>query len=135
MGQGTMIATTFPVPTWLLMGLYPGEVSTTTIREMLPEILEPDLVIELDTITALWDGIGRGGAESSSLSVVKSPPGFGSRMLVEFAKPVKLAGAEPLLNAFDLCHCALQNVTCLPTTPSPSPMTKVPLPSSPPSSG
>ena len=44
-----MTASTVPVPT----RPYPGSVRTTTIRKMSPEMIEADLVIELDTITAI----------------------------------------------------------------------------------
>ena len=72
---------------------------------------EPDLVIELETITAMYSGTPLGGPELLPGSLVHVPPQFGGWVLVEFAKPLKLEGAEPPLNEFSLAHCAPQKVT------------------------
>jgi hypothetical protein len=93
---------------------------------MLPEIVEPDFVMELDAITARYDGTLLGGPELLAGSLVQVPPWAGGFVLVEFANPLKLDGAEPPVRLFDLFHCESQNVTWLPTTALRSPMTKLP---------
>jgi hypothetical protein len=45
--------TTVPVPAWPGFESYPGSVITITIFGILPEITEPDLVIELATSTVV----------------------------------------------------------------------------------
>ena len=93
---------------------------------MLPVIVEPDSVIELDTITAINEGTLFGGPELFPGSVVHMPPRLGGCVLVEFAKPLKLDGAGPPLNEFNLAHCAPQKVTLVPRAALPSPITKLP---------
>src|SRR3989442_15991149 len=118
-----MTAITVPVPAWPGFDSYPGSACTTTIPITLPEIAEPDCVIELDTITAMYAGMVAGGPELLAGRVVHVPPGIGGFVLVASAKPLKLAGTEPPLNEFNLSHCAPQKVTRLPITASRSPMT------------
>jgi hypothetical protein len=102
---------------------------TITICRVLPAIVEPDLVIELDTITAMYAGTLLGGPELFPGSLVHAPPQVGGFVLVESAKPLKLDGAEPPpLKEFDFAHCAPQNVTWLPTVAFRSPITKSPPP-------
>src|SRR5207249_4855999 len=98
---------------------------------MLPITAERDSVIELDTINAINEGTLFGGSELLPGSVVHVPPRPGGCVLVEFAKPLKLDGAGPPLNEFNLAHCAPQNVTSFPTTALRSPITKLP-PAAPP---
>ena len=74
-------------------------------------MVEPDLLIELETITAMYSGTLLGGPELLPGSLVHVPPQLGGWVLVESAKPMKLEGAAPPLNEFSLAHCAPQNVT------------------------
>jgi hypothetical protein len=60
---------------------------------MLPEIVEPDFVIELDTITPRYAGMLFGGPELFPGFVVHAPPWAGGFVLVESTKPLKLAVA------------------------------------------
>src|SRR5437773_4548128 len=124
--QGPTMASTVPVPACPGSASYPGAVCTTTIRTMSPEIVEPDCAMELDTITAMNGGTRFGGPELLPPRVVQLPPRLGGFGLNEFVKPLKLAGAEPRLNEFNLSHCAPQKVTRLPTTALRSPMAKAP---------
>ena len=78
---------------------------------MLPEIVGPDFVIELATMTVMYVGTLLGGPELLPELLVHVPPQFGGFGLVEFAKPLKLAGAGPPLSEFRFAHCAPQNVT------------------------
>ena len=57
-------------------------------------------------------------------SLVHVPPQLAGFVLVEFAKPLKLDGADPPLSEFFFAHCAPQKVTCWPTTAFRSPITK-----------
>ena len=62
-----------------------------------PLIIGPDFVIKLETITVMSDGMLGGGPELLPGSLCHVPPqvdGFG---FGELAKPLKLAGAPPLL--------------------------------------
>ena len=72
---------------------------------------EPDLVIELETMTAMYSGTLSGGPVLLPESLVQVPPQLGGWVLVEFAKPLKLEDAEPPLNEFGVPHCAPQKVT------------------------
>jgi hypothetical protein len=93
---------------------------------MLPEIVEPDWMMELAAITVMKGGRLLGGCELLPVALVHVPPqatGFGS---VELAKPLKLWGAPPPLVEFNEAQCAPQNVTWLPTTAFSSPITKFP---------
>ena len=72
----------------------------TTNIEMLPEIVEPDWVMELAAITVMNGGRVLGGPELLPVELVHVPPheaGFG---LMELAKPLKLWGAVPALREF-----------------------------------
>ena len=94
---------------------------------MFPLIAEPDLppplpglpglpefVIELVTITVICDGTLLGGSELLPGLLFHVPPQIGGFVFVEFAKPLKLAGAAPPLSLFTLDHFAPQKVTLAP---------------------
>jgi hypothetical protein len=95
---------------------------------MFPEIVDPDLLIELDTMIAIYDGMLSGGPELLPGSVVHVPPQLGGVVLLWLAKPLKLAGAVPPLKEFSFHHCAPQKVTDVPTAAFRSPITKCPPP-------
>jgi len=86
-----------PVPVWSGDGPYPGFVLTITIPGMLPDMVEPDLLIELESITAIKVGTVAGGAELLR-SVAHVPPQVGGVVLVIPAKPLNAAGAGPPLS-------------------------------------
>src|SRR5436190_17073478 len=92
---------------------------------MLPAIVEPDFVAVLAAIAAMYDGTVLGGPELLLGPLFHVPPRLGGSVLVELANPLKLDGAGPPLNAFDLSHCESQNVTWLPIAALRSPMTKL----------
>ena len=94
---------------------------------MVPEIVGPDLLDELVTITAMSAGSGPwGGGELLPGSALHTAPHVGVVGLA--AKPLKPRGAGPPLNELIFAHCAPQNVTEWPTAESSSPMTKAPPP-------
>jgi hypothetical protein len=62
----------------------------TTNIGMLPEIVEPDCVIELAAITVMKGGRLLGGPELLPVPLVHVPPQAGGFGLVELAKPLKL---------------------------------------------
>ena len=94
---------------------------------MSPEILGPDLLDELVTITAISAGSGpSGGGELLPGSALQLIPQAGVPGLS--AKPLKLRGAGPPLSALIFAHCAPQNVTEVPTAEFSFPMTKAPPP-------
>ena len=64
----------------------------------------PDLVIELEAITAMNEGTVAGGFELFPGSVVQVPPQADGVGLVWSAKPLKAAGAEPPLREFTVAH-------------------------------
>lgn len=78
---------------------------------MLPEIVGPDCVIELATMTMMYDGMLLGGPELLPEVLVHVPPQLGGFGLVTLAKPLKLAGAGPPLSELTRAQCAPQNVT------------------------
>ena len=86
-------------------------------------MVEPDFVIELDTMTEIYDGTVFGGPELFPGSLFQLPPQVGGFVLGELANPLKLDGAEPPLKELSFDHCAPQNVTDAPTTAFRSPMT------------
>src|SRR5437762_10694398 len=92
---------------------------------VLPEICDPDFVILLETITAMYAGNGPAGGELLPPgSVVQSAPQEGG--VAAFAKPLNEAGAAPPLRTFTFDHCDPQNVTepvavLSPTTKPPPP--------------
>ena len=96
----------------------------TSLR-LLPEITEPLLAIELDTITVMNSGIAAGAPALLPGSLVQVPPHVAGDVLAELANPLKLDGAEPPLSELDFAHCAPQNVTWLPTIALLSPITKL----------
>jgi len=85
-------------------GPYPGLVFTITTLRLSPEITEPFLVTELETITVMYSGIALGGPELFPGSLVQVPPQVAGLELVEFANPLKLDGAEPPLKVFNVAH-------------------------------
>ena len=68
-----------------------------TIMGMSPLSMEPDFVIELETITVMSAGTLGGGPELLPGSLCHVPPQSGGFGFVQLAKPLKLAGAEPPL--------------------------------------
>jgi hypothetical protein len=92
----------------------------------LPEIVEPDLEIELAAITLMVGPTVGGGEALLPGSVFQVPPQAGGLGIGILAKPLKAVGALPPLMGFNLAHCELQKVTCWPITASLSPMTKLP---------
>src|SRR5687767_3632672 len=95
---------------------------------MLPEISEPELVMELETITPIYAGMLDGGGGLLPGLVVQVALHVGSGALTSLSNPLKLEGAEPPLIEFSLSHCAPQKVTCVFKAAFWSPMTKVPVP-------
>jgi hypothetical protein len=93
----------------------------------LPEIVEPDLLIELDTITAIWSGTEPGGFELLPGSVTHVSPHFAGLCGMLLAKPLKLAGAVRPLSELSVLHCAPQKVTLVPIAEFRSPITNDPL--------
>jgi len=94
---------------------------------VLPEIVEPDWLIELATITPMNDGSGPGGGGALLPDdVVQSVPHVA--VGGDFAKPLKEAGAAAPLRLFSFHHWAPQKVTEVPMAASLSPMTKLPPP-------
>jgi len=85
---------------------------------------DPFTVIELETITVINSGTAAGGPELLPGPLVQVPPQVAGWALVAPAKPLKLEGAGPSLNEFDLAHFAPQKVTWLPTSAFLSPITK-----------
>ncbi len=74
----------------------------------------PDLVIELETITAICAGTLPGGeALFPGLDVQVLP--HAGKPLVDEAKPLNELGAEPPERPFALAHCAPHQVTDAPT--------------------
>jgi hypothetical protein len=71
---------------------------------MSPEITEPFLLIELETITVMNSGSVAGGTEVLPASPVQVPPQLAGSVFVALAKPLKLEGAAPPLNEFRLAH-------------------------------
>lgn len=100
-----------PVPVWPGFGLYPGSVKTIAIVGMLPEIVGPDFVMELLTITVINEGTLAGGPELLPGLLVHAPPQIAGLGLVELVKPLKPLGPGPPLSELKFAHRALQNVT------------------------
>ena len=73
---------------------------------------EPDLVIELATITVMVRETVAGGGGLLPGPVFHVPPQTGGCALVTLPKPLNAAGAGPPLSAFRFAHCAPQKVTC-----------------------
>jgi hypothetical protein len=91
---------------------------------ILPEIIVPDFVVELVTITVIVDGTLIGGGGLLPGSVLHVPPHVAGVVLVMFAKPLKPSGAAPPLKEFCFDHEFPQKVTFFPTTALRSPITK-----------
>ena len=68
-----------------------------TIMGMSPLSIEPDFVIELETITVMSAGTVAGGCELLPGSLCHVPPQVGGFGFVQLTKPLKLAGAVPPL--------------------------------------
>src|SRR5579859_4570287 len=113
-----------PVPGCPGSGWYPGLVRTTTMWTISPEIVDPDWVTWLATITPINEGTVDGGLELLPVSAVQVWPQVGVEL--PFSKPLKLAGAEPLLRGLAFHHCAPHHSTEAPEWFSRSPMTKEP---------
>ena len=77
----------------------------------LPEIVAPDFVIELLTITEINAGTLLGGPQLLPGLLVQAPPHIAGFGLVELANPLKLPDTLRPLGEFKSAHCALQNVT------------------------
>ena len=84
---------------------------TITIEGVFPEIVRPDLLTVLVTITAIYDGTFVGDPELLPGSVVQVFPQEGGVMLSVVANPLSAAGAEPLVEWFSFCHCDPHHVT------------------------
>jgi hypothetical protein len=93
---------------------------------MLPEIVEPDLLIELAAITVMVLGTEFGGGALLPGSVFHVPGQEAGLGVVKRAKPLKVFGAAPPLRVLAFDHWAPQNVTFFPTTAFRSPITKLP---------
>src|SRR6266511_1058425 len=92
---------------------------------VLPEIVEPDWLIELETITAISAGSGPGGGGGLlPVDVVQFVPHV--TVGGDFSKPLNEAGAVPPLRLFSFHHLAAQKVTAVQTTALLSPITKFP---------
>src|SRR5579862_1842918 len=91
---------------------------------MLPEIVLPDFVTWLVTITAISPGTLAGGGVLLPGSVVQVLPQVGA--VLPSSKPLKLAGPEPVLSALFFHHCDPHQLTWPPETFSRSPITKDP---------
>src|SRR5438270_5827602 len=98
-----------------------------TMWTVSPKIVEPDWLIECETMTAMNVGSGPGGGGGLSPGdVVQLVPHVTAGG--DFSKPLNEAGAVPPVRPFSFHHSALQNVTEFPTTAFLSPMTKLPPP-------
>jgi hypothetical protein len=64
---------------------------------MSPLSVDPDFVIELETITVMSAGMVSGGCPLFPGSLVHVPPQAGGFGFVQLTKPLKLAGAVPPL--------------------------------------
>jgi len=88
---------------------------------VLPVIVEPDIPIALDTMTAMYWGTDAGGDELLPGRVDQFCPHGGGLAAVLSANPLKLRGEPPLtvfvVHHFVLVpdHCAPQKVTDEPT--------------------
>ena len=71
---------------------------------VLPEIVEPDFVIELDTITAMYAGTLAGGSELLPGSVVHVAPTEAGVVELRLANPLKLLGPAPPVNELRFAH-------------------------------
>ena len=78
---------------------------------MVPDRVEPDLLIELVTITLMNCGTVAGGVELLPGLVAQLCPQLGGLPEGMAPKPLKLLGADPPLSEFCCAHCAPQNVT------------------------
>src|SRR5512132_2484820 len=91
----------------------------------LPEIDEPDLLIELETITAMYGGSGpAGGCGLLPGPVVQFVPQF--TVTGVFSKPLNAAGAVPPVRPFNFQHCEPQPGTAVPTVAFWFPITQFP---------
>src|SRR5215468_10733065 len=94
---------------------------------MLPEILWPCLVTELDTMIAMNAGRGPfGGFELLPGRLVQVWPQAGGVVVRLTANPLKLRGAGPPPGTFFLAHRAPQKVTWVPIAALVSAITKEP---------
>jgi len=98
-----------------------------TISRTSPLIVFPDLVIELETITAICAGTLAGGDALFPGRDVHVLPHAGGEPFLDEANPLNELGAEPPERPFALAHCAPHQVTDAPTAAFRSPMTKAPI--------
>jgi hypothetical protein len=91
----------------------------------LPEIVEPALVILLDTITLMTLATAGGGSELLPGPVFHPAPQAGG-FEADSANPLNADGAGPPLSEFDFAHFEPQNVTVLPDAALASPITNAP---------
>src|SRR5579872_6139086 len=90
-----------------------------------PEMVEPDFVIELATITPMYEGSGPPGGDALLLGpVVQLVPHTGGTALS--SNPLNDDGVGPPLRVLSFDHWAPQNVTAVPLALLPSPITKPP---------
>ena len=79
-----------------------------------PEIVGPDLLIELETITAISEGSGPAGRGGLSPGPVVQSVGQAAVGGV-VSKPLNAAGAVPPLRPFSFHHLAPQKLTSVPS--------------------
>src|SRR5690348_3964892 len=89
-------------------------------------MLEPDLEIELETITAMKAGSGPTGGGGVLPGVVDQVVPHAGNAAGAFSNPLNAAGAAPELRSFCFHHCAPQKMTAVPVAAFRSPITKVP---------
>ncbi len=89
---------------------------------------DPDFVIRLVTMTAMYDGAVAGGAALLPPDVVHVPPATGGVLERVLAKPLNAAVGLPPDSLFAFAQDDDQNVTVAPTTAERSPTTKAPRP-------
>src|SRR5260370_26611423 len=95
---------------------------------MLPLMIDPDLVIMLETMTPMNLGTLGGGDKELPVSVDQLPPQFGGgrprKLSSNPAKPfIELGGGPPVMRLI-FAHWLLHHVTWFPSPASRSPMTK-----------
>jgi len=83
---------------------------TTTISDVSPEIVGPDFVIWLETITAMYAGTLLGGGVLLPGRVVQVPP-QAVGIVPRVANPLKESGAAPPERWFKVDHWAPHHVT------------------------
>ncbi len=102
-----------PIPAWPGLLAYPEFVLIITIEGVFPEIVGPDLITVLVTITAIYDGTLVGDPELLPGSVVQVFPQEGGVVLSVFANPLNAPGTGPPDKLFSFCHCVPHHVTAV----------------------